>query len=73
LNPAPARGFIVATMPKFVAEQKHLWPRWVDREGWSEAKVDALNEAEALAARKRNRLRNYRAPSLGHFGRNQFA
>ncbi|MEN6535679.1 MAG: hypothetical protein ABFD89_18590 [Bryobacteraceae bacterium] len=66
-------GVIVAAMPQCVAEQKRLWPRFVDREGWSEAKIDALNEAEAFAARKRNRLRNYRPSSLGHFGRNQFA
>ncbi len=69
----PREGVIVATLPVSIAEQNHLWPRFVDREGWSEARVDAFNEAEALAARKRNRLRNHRASSLGHFGRNLFA
>lgn len=73
IEPGPREGVIVASMPKFVAEQRQLWPRFVDKEGWPEAKIDALNEAETLAARKRNRLRNYNPSSLGHFGRNQFA
>lgn len=45
-------GVIVAAMPKFVAEQKHLWPRFVDTAGWTPERIEAFHEAEALAARE---------------------
>jgi hypothetical protein len=64
--------FIVATLPKSVAEQKRLYPRWIDRDAFTVAQLRNLSEAESLAARNRNRLRNYRDP-LPYPGRNAFA
>lgn len=66
--------FLVATLSKVVANHKRLLPRFIDHaSGWSEDELKALAEAESLAARNRNRLRNYQPPMGWHSGRNVFA
>ncbi|HEX7881682.1 MAG TPA: hypothetical protein VF499_02975 [Afipia sp.] len=65
-------GFIVATMAQSFAQQKGLWPRFVDREGWSADKVTALVCVERLAAEKRLQYRGFKQP-LPFPGRNAFA
>jgi hypothetical protein len=67
LDPCVRGDFVVATMSKRLAEQKGLWPRAVDTEGWLESRIIALRDAEGRAARKRNQLRAQReaAPRLG--------
>ena len=74
LDPVERGIFLVATLPKFVAEQNDLHPRFIDAEklGLTIAQAVQLAEAESLAARKRNQLRNHRDP-LSYPGRNAFA
>lgn len=67
------REFIVATLPRIIAERKRLYPRSIDhRSEWGELRLRLLVEAQSLAARNRNRLRNFRDP-LPFPGRNAFA
>lgn len=73
LDPCVRGDFIVATMPKRLAEQKGLWPRWVDTEGWLESRVIALADAEGRAARKRNQLRGGHIAGCRHLNQNDFA
>jgi hypothetical protein len=73
LEPGDRGEFIVATLPKLIAERKRLTPRAIDhRSEWGELRLRLLVEAQSLAARNRNRLRNYRSP-LPYPGRNAFA
>ena len=74
LDPADRGIFLVATLPKFVAEKNNLHPRFIDAEklGLTIQQAVQLAEAESLAARKRNQLRKYRDP-LPFPGRNAFA
>lgn len=74
LDPVERGIFLVATLPKFVADQNHLFPRFIDAEklGFTIAQAAQLAEAESLAAKKRNQLRLYRDP-LPYPGRNAFA
>lgn len=74
IDPKDRGIFIVATLPKFVAEQNDLHPRWIDVEarGFTPEQIVQLGEAQSLAARKRNQLRNHRDP-LPYPGRNAFA
>ena len=65
-------GFIVATMATSFAQQKGLWPRFIDRAGWSEERIAALACVERLAATKRLQYRGFREP-LPFPGRNAFA
>lgn len=65
-------GFVVATMAKRFAEQKGLYPRFIDTEGWADSRIIALRDAEGAAARKRMQLRGQRDP-LPRPGRNAFA
>lgn len=65
-------GFIVATMASSFAQQKGLWPRFVDRTGWSEDRCAALACVERLAAEKRLQYRGFKQP-LPFPGRNAFA
>lgn len=65
-------GFIVATMASAFAQQKGLWPRFVDRTGWSAERIAALGAAEQRAAAKRLQYRGFRQP-LPFPGRNAFA
>ncbi|WP_375782865.1 hypothetical protein ACE10Z_23410 [Bradyrhizobium sp. Pha-3] len=65
-------GFIVATMTSQFAQQKSLWPRFVDRAGWSDDKIAALVCVERLAAEKRLQYRGFKQP-LPFPGRNAFA
>jgi hypothetical protein len=65
-------GFIVATMAQTFAQQKGLWPRFVDRTGWSEDRCAALVCVERLAATKRLQYRGFQQP-LPFPGRNAFA
>src|SRR3954469_3339046 len=39
LDPAVRGEFIVPTMAKRLGEQKNLWPRAIDTEGWIESRV----------------------------------
>lgn len=66
-------GFIVATMTSAFAQQKGLWPRFVDRAGWSDDKITALACVERLAAEKRLQYRGFREPIGWNGGRNVFA
>jgi len=74
LDPVERGIFLVATLPKLVAQKNNLHPRFIDAEklGFTPEQVEQLAEAESLAARKRNQLRNYRDP-LPFPGRNAFA
>jgi hypothetical protein len=75
IDPASKGTFIVASMAKHFAEQKGLSPfAFLDPESgiWSAQQVEEMNAAKVLAARNRNRLRNYREP-MGYVGRNYFA
>lgn len=75
IDPASKGTFLVATMAKHFAEQKGLSPfAFLDPESgiWSAQQVEEMNAAKVLAARNRNRLRNYREP-MGYMGRNYFA
>lgn len=65
-------GFIVATMASAFAQQKGLWPRLVDRTGWSAERIAALAATEQRAAEKRLQYRGFRQP-LPFPGRNAFA
>ena len=65
-------GFIVATMSSAFAQQKGLWPRFIDRTDWSEDRIAALACVERLAATKRLQYRGFREP-LPFPGRNAFA
>ncbi|ODM71730.1 hypothetical protein [Bradyrhizobium elkanii] len=69
---ATACGFIVATMTSGFAQQKGLWPRFVDRTSWSDDKCAALACVERLAAEKRLQYRGFQQP-LSFPGRNAFA
>lgn len=74
VEPNARENFIVATMPKIVAEQKGLSPYASIDESWlSPQALDALNEAKGIAARNRNRLRRYKGPMGWSGGRNVFA
>ena len=66
-------GFIVATMSSAFAQQKGLWPRFVDRTGWSAERIAALACVERLAAEKRLQYRGFKAPMGWSGGRNVFA
>lgn len=73
LEPGDRGEFIVATLPKIIAERKRLYPRSIDHASeWGELRLRLLVEAQSLAARNRNRLRNFRDP-LPFPGRNMFA
>jgi len=73
IEPGDRGEFIVATLPKLIADRKRLYPRSIDhRSEWGEARLRLLVEAQSLAARNRNRLRSYRDP-LPFPGRNAFA
>jgi hypothetical protein len=73
LEPGERGNILVVTLLKVIADQKRLYPRIIDHtSGWTEAQLRALSEAESLAARNRNRLRNRRDP-LPFPGRNAFA
>lgn len=68
---AAGHGFIVATMSKRFAEQKGLYPRFIDPEGLTDEAITALDDASRRAARKRNLLRGHQ-DSLP-YSRNVFA
>ena len=72
IDPSVRGEFIVATISKRLAEQKNLWPRAIDTEGWIESSVIALSDAQGRAARKHNLYRNHHEP-LPYPGRNAFA
>jgi hypothetical protein len=72
IEPGDRGKFLVATMPKLIAEQRSFYPRPIDREAFTETQLRLLCEAESLAARNRNRLRNHQG-SLPYPGRNAFA
>lgn len=72
LDQADRGRFIVATMSKGFAEQKRLYPRFIDPARFLAEEIASLREAEGLAARTRNRLRGHRDP-LPYPGRNAFA
>jgi hypothetical protein len=57
-------------MSKRLAEQKNLWPRAIETEGWAESRVIALSDAQGRAARKRNLYRAHRAPNGRHVTQN---
>jgi hypothetical protein len=73
IDMASPEGFLVATMAKRFAEQKGLWPRFIDTEGWRESRIIALRDAEARAARKRNQLRGGHVAGARHLNQNAFA
>jgi hypothetical protein len=73
IEPGDRGRFIVATVSKTFAEQKRLYPRFIDRARFCIEEIASLEAAESLAARKRNRLRNYREPMGWSGGRNVFA
>lgn len=66
------RGILVASMSKAFAEQKGLHPRFIDPAQFNQATAEALADAEARAARKRNFYRGARQP-LAYPGRNMWA
>lgn len=72
IEPPSEYGILVATMSKVFAEQKNLHPRFIDPAQFNQATAEALAEAGARAARKRNFYRGYRQP-LPYPGRNMFA
>src|ERR1700732_2483373 len=60
IEPCTSGDFIVATMSRAFADQKGLYPRWIDYSDWSLERIEQLQQATSLAARKRNLHRNYR-------------
>lgn len=65
--------FLVATVSQAFANQKRLYPRFIDRARFTPEEAAQLNDASALAARTRNRLRGHRSPMSWSGGRNVFA
>lgn len=66
------RGILVASMSKAFAEQKGLGPRFIDPAQFNEATAEALRDANARAARKRNFYRGHREPNPSHVNQNAF-
>lgn len=67
------RGIFVASMSEAFAQQKRLYPRFIDPTLFNQATAEVLAEAVARAARKRNSYRGYRAPTPNCMNRNVFA
>lgn len=73
IDPTDRGRILVANLSKAVAEQKGLRPSLFDPAHLLPGEADLVTEAEALAARTRNRMRGARAPMSWSGGRNVFA
>jgi hypothetical protein len=66
-------GILVASMSVNFARQKGLQARFIDPAQFNAATAEAIKDAQARAARKRNAYRGHRAPTANCMNRNVFA
>jgi hypothetical protein len=72
IEPPVGYCFIVASMSQGFAEQKRLAPRFIDPKQFPDSTHEALREATARAARKRNLYRGHHEPNGRHITQRDF-